>query len=354
MRLRRLASIFAGGALVLLLACGSSDDAGSGGASPDPGDSGASESATVGGEGGSSGSSGSSGVVLDAGGTPPGDGGGTGGTGPCSGSAADPAAAATVSGYMDKLPNNAPTQPARAQIIDAIIKSCQVFGPVSAKEPTWKREYCWAHLVAAIGKESSYNAALTIKDGYGTRTTPAGKANDPTVGLLQIRFSSTVHDFVQQGALDSLSCVGCTFPAGFAAHKAESGDSAFWAVSGPPQNAATMQSLACNVGLGAWYYYLNATGNGKPSAATYLAAYCAGQGTAADLVTGLLSHLKGPDGGKGVIATINGVNALQGTDNGAYQYVTSIKTQFDSMVGPVTGTHPFFIGLLPNQTQYCR
>jgi hypothetical protein len=174
------------------------------------------------------------------------------------------------------------------------------------------------------------------------------------VGLLQIRFSSTVHDFVAQGATAALSCVGCTFPAGLATHKDEPGDSAFWAVSGPTQNLATMKDLACNIGLGAWYYYANATSNGKPSAATYLDAYCAGQGTAGNLITGLLSHFEGPDGGNGVVPNMAGVNALQGTNAGAYQYVTELKTQFDSMVGPVSGTHPFFIKLVPSASQYCR
>jgi hypothetical protein len=115
-----------------------------------------------------------------------------------------------------------------------------------------------------------------------------------------------------------------------------------------------MQNRACNVALGAWYYYLNATANGKPSAPTLLSAYCSGQGTSGNLVTGLLSHLKGPQSGKGVVADMNGVKALQSTDSTAYQYVTTIKTWFDAMIGPVSGTHPFFIKLAPNSTQYCR
>ena len=252
---------------------------------------------------------------------------------------------------MDKLPSNAPSGALRAQIIDAIIRSCEAFGPPPAIDPGWQRNYCWAHLVSAILKESGYDAAQTTPDSYGKRSTSAGQANDPTVGLLQVRFSSTVHDYVEQGPLESLACVGCTFPAGFAAHATESGDSAFWAVSGPTQNLATMRDVACNVGLGAWYYYLNATANGKPSAATYLSAYCGGQGTKGNLVTGLRSHLEGPDGGKGVLTSMS---ALQSADSGGYQYVAAIKTPFDSMVGAVSGTHPFFIPLLPNASQYCR
>lgn len=282
------------------------------------------------------------------------DAGSDGGTSLCTGSAADPAAAATVGTYIDKLPSNKPAGTARAQIIDAIIRSCDVFAPPAAKNPGWQRQYCWAHLVSAIHKESSYNATVAVKDAYSMRAIGAAKANDPTVGLLQIRFSSTVHDYVSLGRLDSLSCVGCTFPASVTSHQAESGSSSYWAVTGPTQNMALMQSAACNVGLGAWYYYVYATANGKPSAATQLGAYCSGQGTAANLVTGLLSHLKGPDGGKGVIANMTGVNALQGSDATAYGYVTGIKTLFDGMIPAPAGTHPFFVKLSPSASQYCR
>jgi hypothetical protein len=115
-----------------------------------------------------------------------------------------------------------------------------------------------------------------------------------------------------------------------------------------------MQSIACNVGIGAWYYYVNATGNGDAASGTQASAYCAGRGTAANLVTGLRSFLRGYIVGRGVIPDMNGVNALQSTDSGSYQYVTTIKTMFDNMVGPVAGTHPFFVSLVPNPTQYCR
>jgi hypothetical protein len=339
-------TIAAAGALALIVGCGSSEDEG--------GSSGAGDDASTtfgadGSSGGASGTVGSSGAVGTSGG-----GGGDGGASGCSGSAADPAAAAAVSGYIDKLPFQKPTGAARAEAIDAIIKSCEVFGPPAAKDPGWDRKFCWAHLVAAIEKESSYNATSTVKDSYGSRNTAAGKANDPTVGYLQVRFSSTVRDFTISGNTNNLSCAGCTFPASFATHKNESGDSAFWAVSGPTQNLATMTKIACNVGMGAWYYYFNATGNGKPTAPTYVDAYCKGQGTAGNLVTGLLSHLQGAENGKGVIPNIAGVNALQGSNPGAYNYVTEIKKNFDSMVGAVNGTHPFFIKLSPNPTQYCH
>lgn len=143
-------------------------DASSGGSSS--GDPGTSSSSSSGGS--SSSSSGSSGD-------------GSAPTG-CSGSAADPAAAATISGYIDTLPFQKPSGQARADIIDAIIKACVVFGPTT-KEPAYQQKYCWAQLAGSIEAESSYDATSKVTDSYGTRSTAAGKANDPTVGLLQIR-----------------------------------------------------------------------------------------------------------------------------------------------------------------------
>ncbi len=351
MRFLGVCAVLAGGSLALVAGC-SSDDGSNDGANDD--------ATTTFGADASTGTSGTSGAVgTSGGGGTSGTSGGTSGTSGgttsgCGGSAADPAAAATVSGYMDKLPFNNPSGAKRTAIIDAILKSCEVFGATVAKDPGWDRKYCWAHLTAGINKESGYNPDSVMPDSYGTRTTAAGKANDPTVGLLQIRFSSTVRDFVTLGNTTSLSCVGCTFPAAFATHKNESGDSAFWAVSGPQQNLAMMKDVACNVALGSWYYYYNATSNGKASAPTYLSAYCGGGGTTGNLITGLLSHLQGPESGKGVIGNPAQLNALQGSNNGAYQYVTQIKSQFDAMVGTISGNHPFFVPLVPNKSQYCQ
>jgi hypothetical protein len=274
----------------------------------------------------------------------------------CSGATADPTGAATVSAYLDTLPYGNPTGTERSQVIDAILKSCYEFGPPPT-DTGWQPQYCWAHLVAAIEKESSYGASEDVLDSYGMRAVTVNgaseTANDPTIGLLQIRFSSTVHDFAGQGPLDRLACVGCTFPSTFASHKSESGDSDFWAVSGPTQNLALMESVACNVGMGAWYYYTYATGNGDPAQVTYLSKYCSGQGKAANLITGLRSHLEGPAAANGVVADLTALGALQTSDNNAYKYVTSIKGWFDTMVGAVSGTHPFFIPLAPQTVQYC-
>jgi hypothetical protein len=255
---------------------------------------------------------------------------------------------------LNTLPYSNPTGTERTQVIDAIIKACSEFGP-PASDTGWKPQYCWAHLVAAIEKESSYNATENVADTYSKRAIGAETANDPTIGLLQIRFSSTVHDFAAEGPLDKLACIGCTFPASFATHKNDSGggNSDFWAVSGPPQNLALMESVACNVGLGAWYYYTYATGNGNAGQVTYLDAYCKGQGTAANLTTGLRSHLEGPDGAKGVLANLAALNALQTSDSNAYNYITQIRTWFDTMMGGSPTPDPFFITLSPMPSQYC-
>ena len=295
---------------------------------------------------------------------PPGEGEGDGGVvsggdaGPpsqCVGAAQDPGAATTVSSYIDKLTGvTKPTGAARDQIVDAIIKSCHVFSPPTAKNPGWERKHCWAHLVSAIAKESSYNKDSVVSDSYAKRMIGGVQANDPTVGLLQIRFSSAVRNYAVIGDLENLSCVGCTIPATLISHKAEAGSTPYWAVTGPSQNLAFTKSVACNVGIGAWYYYVNATSNGKPNAVTFVGSYCAGQGTAANLVTGLRSYVRGPDVGFGVIPDINGVNALQGTDATVYNYITAIKASFDSMIPVAGGKHPFFLTLSPNPTQYCR
>jgi hypothetical protein len=271
----------------------------------------------------------------------------------CGGSAAEPNAAKTVDGYLSTLPEP-PKGDLRATLIDAILRACEVFRPTS--NPKYTREHCWAHLAAAAAKESTFTPTLIVEDGYGKRKVEGQKADDPTVGLTQIRFSSAVHDMVVFGKLDSLTCIGCTFPASILEHVKEQGDSLYWAVTGPRQNLATMQSVQCNIGIGAWNYYVPASGNGNTAKPTYSYEYCGGKGTAANLVTGLRSYLNGPSGGNGVITTMAGVDALNGSDNNSYKYVTQIKTWFDAAVGVgvPSGTHPFFEALSPEPTRYCR
>jgi len=284
-------------------------------------------------------------------------GGSSGGVDPklglCSGSDVEPAAATEIGSYIDKLPFDQPTGAARTEVIEAVLHSCHVFSPQTS--PGWEKKYCWAHLVSAILKESSYNAALTELDAYGKRNVGGQQANDPTVGLLQIRFSATVRDYSVFGPADKMSCIGCDFPASFASHKNESSDSSFWAVTGPPQNMALMRKRSCNIALGAWYCYAHATSNGSATVTTYVDSYCTGgPATAGNLITGLRSHLEGPDVGRGVTGTQSALDALAKSDPGGYEYTSEIRGFFDGMIGSVSGKHPFFVLFAPNSAQYCR
>jgi hypothetical protein len=115
-------------------------------------------------------------------------------------------------------------------------------------------------------------------------------ANDPTVGLLQIRFSSTVHDYNYFGALPKMTAIGCNWPA---ALTTQADTQQFWATTGGTTYLSFMQDPACNIALASWYYFYNATGNGAQNA-VYISNYCGGAGVAGTMVVGLLSHLLGP------------------------------------------------------------
>jgi hypothetical protein len=240
----------------------------------------------------------------------------------------------------------------RDTIINAIVKTCEQFGPPAATNPGWKPEYCWAHLTGSGLKESSYTPTLNDtetspgRDGYSVRTLPSGKtAYDPTIGLLQIRFSSTVKDYNQYGPRAAMAAVGCAFPD--LGHTTEDGNSDFWAATGAKANMAMMTNVACNVALGAWYYYVNATGQGSQTKTIYVYNYCTpGCGTscptAATLTVGLLSHLNGPSG-------------AYRTDSGSLGYVSAIKTTFQQCLGGTLPTpDPFTVKLNPARAQYCQ
>lgn len=328
-----------------VVACGGDEEESP--ASPDPTTTAGADGGGIGSSGGSTTSSGgsTSGTLADGGSS------GTPGTG-CGGTQADAAGAALVESYIESLPFGKPTGTGRAEVIDAILRTCELFTPTNAG---FEKKHCYAHLVSAILKESSYDANLTEVDTYGKRAIGAQKANDPIVGLLQIRFSATVRDYAGLGHLDKLACIGCELPKELVDRKDESNDSAFWAVTGPTKHMSVMTKRACNVALGAWYYYVNATGNGNPSKTEYPFQYCGNVApTAATLVTGLRSHLMGSDVGRGAITTQAGVNALQNTDATSYDYVTQIKQRFDGALGALGGTHPFFVVLQPEKTKYCR
>lgn len=265
----------------------------------------------------------------------------------------DPDALATVSGWFDNedvIPSWATANMggARDAIIDALIKSCEMFGPEPASNPGWIEEYCWAHLTSSMLKESSYQPTLNDtenspgRDSYSVRTVAGGAtAYDPTIGLLQVRFSSTVKDYTQYGPRDAVAYIGCDFPE--LGHENESGDSDFWAVTGPTQYMSLMTDVACNVALGSWYYYLYATGNGVEGQPIYAYDYCElDRGTPATLTVGLLSHLNGPSG-------------AYRTDAGSNDYLTNIRATFTAcMGGTLPSPDPFTISLQPNPGQYCR
>jgi hypothetical protein len=343
----RVSSVLALSALALAVACGGGEEEA---APPELTTTGASGGTTSGDTTSSTSSGGSSGASSGA---SSGDGGtsGTPGTG-CGGTQADPSGAALVEADIDTLPFGKPTGAGRAEVVDAILRTCELFTPTNAG---FTKKHCYAHLVSAILKESSYDANLTEVDTYGKRAIGAQKANDPIVGLLQIRFSATVRDYAGLGHLDKLSCIGCDMPKELVDKKEESNDSAFWAVTGPTKYMSLMTKRACNVAFGAWYYYVNATGNGNASKTTYPFQYCGNvTPTPATLVTGLRSHLMGSDIGRGAITTMAGVNALQNTDGTSFEYVTQIKQRFDGAIGAVNGTHPFFVLLQPEKAKYCR
>jgi hypothetical protein len=332
---------------------GGSASVGSGGASVSNGGTQQGSAGTrVGSSGGAAGTSTSGGTGGAAGrGGSTTDGGAGGGT------PANPNAVATVTGWfnnMDIIPSwatkNMGTQ--RDLIINTIVKTCEQFGPPAASNPGWKPEYCWAHLTGAMLKESSYLPTLNDtemspgRDQYSVRLLPSGKtAYDPTIGLLQIRFSSTVKDYNQFGPRAAMTAIGCAFPD--LGHLTEDGNSDFWAATGAKANMAMMTSVPCNVALGAWYYYINATGQGTPNRTIYVYQYCmAACGsscpTAATLTVGLLSHLNGPSG-------------AYRTDSGSLSYVSAIKSTFQQCLGgTLPSPDPFTVKLNPARAQYCQ
>ena len=265
----------------------------------------------IGATGGSSGSGGAStggggastgGVTLDTGGT------GTGGTTPV-----DPNASAAINACMDQLPWGAPdlSPEEREPIVTAIINTCVEFAPPGAEWQQW----CQMFLVAAINAESSYNV-MAGTDGAG---------EDPTVGLLQIRFSSTIVDFAGSGPVDALARIGCDFGT------VTSDDS--YATKGD-----MMVDVNCNIAIGAWYYFIFGSGNGG-SDAVWVWQYCQGQGVAGSLHIGMACHLMGAE-------------AAHSSLDGADYYYNQIKSWFDPCVS-YTEPHPFERTIEPDMGKYC-
>jgi hypothetical protein len=181
--------------------------------------------------------------------------------------------------------NNFPAGTAFNRLACSIAMSCVEFAPM---ETNWLRK-CEAVLTSAIVAESSYTPTSVVYDSYSTRTVSGTTADDPTVGLLQVRFSSTVHDYNYYGPMAKIAAIGCSWPS---ALTSQADTATFWATQGGTTYLSFMQDVSCNIGLAAWYYFYNATGNGG-SSAVWISNYCAGQGVAGTMVVGLLSHLLG-------------------------------------------------------------
>ena len=252
-------------------------------------------SSTTGGAAGTGGSKASGGTTSTGGAA--GAGGATGTSSGCPG--ANATEFALVQAWLNNttavgaLPNyaysnikkNFPAGAAFDKLACSIAMSCVEFAPM---ETDWLRK-CEAVVTSAIVAESSYNPTSVVTDTYATRALTGATANDPTVGLLQVRFSSTMHDYNYNGPMAKMAAIGCNWPPEL---QTQADTGTFWATAGGTTYLSFMQDVACNIGSAAWYYFYNATGNGGTSA-VWIANYCKGQGIAGTMVTGLLSHLEG-------------------------------------------------------------
>jgi hypothetical protein len=214
---------------------------------------------------------------------------------------------------MDQLPWGARdmSDAEREPIVDAILLTCAEFAPPG---PEWQT-YCQMFLVAAINKESSYN----------TLAGSVGAGEDPTIGLLQIRFSSTVTDFAEYGPVDAMARVGCDFGT------VTSADSY-------ATKSDVMLDVHCNVALGAWYYFIFGSGNGG-SDVVWVYQYCQGNGVPGNLHIGMACHLMGAE-------------AAHSSLSGADSYYNEIQSWFDPCLS-YSGTHPFELTIEPDTGKYC-
>jgi hypothetical protein len=170
-----------------------------------------------------------------------------------------------------------------------------------------------------------------------------GGANDPTVGLLQDRLSSTVHDYNYYGPMAKIAAIGCSWPA--ALTSLTTNDPSWHTLGGTATYLTFMEDPACNIPLATWYYFMNATGNGGPNA-VYAADYCGGRGIAGNMIVGLVSHLQGP----GFTRDAQGANPTIEMN----PYPVGIKYRFGNLLGGVPAPDPFTVALSPNVSQYCK
>lgn len=233
------------------------------------------------------------------------------------------------SGASTNINANFPLGAKRDRLVNAIVGACTAFAPPL---PSWQ-VYCEAIISSAIVSESTYNPNEVVMDAYATM----GGHDDPTVGLLQIRLSSTVHDYNYFGLLPTITAIGCAWPA--ALTSLASGDATWFTLGGTATYVTFMEDPACNVPLAAWYYFMNATGNGGPNP-VYASNYCGGQGIAGDVVIGLLSHLLGP--------------AFPRPPDATNAYPVGIKYRFMNLLGGLPSPDPFTVTLSPMVPQFCR
>jgi hypothetical protein len=322
-----------------LAACSSASHGGAAGATSDSGSDASTGSGSSSGSGGGS-SSGSTTSVE-----------GGAGIGPDGGTLFDPTEVARVAGWLSNPSSGLlsyaytnidmyfPVGPARDRLVDSIVGACAAFAP---RLPDWQ-EYCEAIEASEIVAESSYNpgtptpgpptSGTVVYDSYATEN----GSNDPTVGLLQVRFSSTVHDFNYYGPLPEIEAIGCNWPA---ALTTQADVTSFWRTQGGTvDNLTFMEDPACNIPLACWYVFMNATGNGGANA-VYANNYCDGMGVAGNVVVGLISYLEGP----GFTRPADPTNS----------YPAGIKTQFAALLGGLPSPDPFGVTLSPDESVYCK
>jgi hypothetical protein len=253
----------------------------------------------------------------------------------------------------NNIKTNFPAGAAFDKLACSIAMSCVEFAPMEAD---WLRK-CEAVIASAIVAESSYNPNSVVTDAYATRAVSGTTANDPTVGLLQVRFSSTMHDYNYHGPMVKMAAIGCAWPPEL---QTQADAATFWAATGGTTYLTFMQDVACNIGSAAWYYFYNATGNGGGSA-VWISDYCGGKGIAGNMVVGLLSHLQGGSYARPADANNPypwGIECCScGNPSGCA--CTGCTGRFVAFMGISTASSrpspdPFLETLTPEPTKYCR
>lgn len=135
---------------------------------------------------------------------------------------------------------------------DAVIDACAVYFP------DIHLTYCSRIFIATILKESTFNQ-YEIHEADQPY---------PTIGLMQIRKSTTVDDYYQYGNTEYLKERGILF--------------------GDPSRQ-DMENILYNIHVGMWYISLHARSNAR-----YAQDYCREEGEPGSIAVGLSSHRIGP------------------------------------------------------------